>query len=97
LNAPPVCCAIERWTLKSAGDDKNRIVWTGPKGPGRTNLVARVSFDECETFGPEHMVYKGSAAYSDLCKLKDGSMGVLFERENYRLISFIRLPKRSLD
>ena len=30
----PVCCAIERYTLKSAGDDRDRILWTGPKGPG---------------------------------------------------------------
>jgi hypothetical protein len=97
LEVSPVCCAIERWTLKSAGDDKNRVVWTGPKGPGRSNLVARVSYDECQTFGLEHILCEGSAAYSDLCKMKDGSMGVLFERENYKLISFIKLPPRSLD
>jgi hypothetical protein len=97
LEAPPVCCAIERWTMKSAGDDKNRIVWTGPKGPGRSNFVARVSYDECQTFGPEHMLYQGSAAYSDLCKLKDGSMGVLFERDKYTLISFVKLTPGSLD
>ncbi|MGZ4988839.1 MAG: sialidase family protein, partial [Limisphaerales bacterium] len=40
LEVTPVCCAIKRWTLQSAGDDKNRILWTGPKGPGRSNLVA---------------------------------------------------------
>jgi sialidase-1 len=97
LEVTPVCCAIERWTLKSAGDDKNRIVWVGPKGPGRSNLVARVSYDECKTFGHEHMLCEGSTAYSDLCTLKDGSMGVLFERENYKFISFIKLPPKSLD
>ena len=93
----PVCCAIKRWTLKSDGDDKNRILWTGPKGPGRTNLVARVSFDECETFGPEHMLYEGSAAYSSITVSKEHTAGVLFERNGYGLISFIKLQPKELD
>jgi sialidase-1 len=97
LEVTPVCCAIQRWTLKSAGDDKNRIVWTGPKGPGRSNLVARISYNECETFGPEHMLYEGPAGYSCLSKLNDGSMGVLFEREKSHFISFIKLAAGSLD
>jgi sialidase-1 len=97
LEVTPVCCAIKRWTLKSAGDDKNRIVWTGPKGPGRSNLVARVSYDESKTFGPEHMLYEGSAGYSCLSKLNDGTMGVLFEREKSHFISLLQLPARSLD
>ena len=93
----PVCCAIERWTLKSAGDDKNRIVWTGPQGPGRKDLVARLSTDECETFAAPHLLYKGSAAYSTLAVLKDRSMGVLFERDNYHIISFLALQPGSLE
>ncbi|MGZ4963828.1 MAG: sialidase family protein [Limisphaerales bacterium] len=97
LEVTPVCCAIKRWTLQSAGDDKNRILWTGPKGPGRSNLVARVSYDECETFGPEHMLYEGPAAYSSITLLKDKSAGILLEREKYHLISFIKLEPKSLD
>lgn len=97
LEVTPVCCAIARWTLKSSGEGKDRIVWTGAKGPGRSNLVARVSYDECETFGPEHMLYEGSVAYSTLTLLKDGSMGVLFERDKYGFVSFVKLPPHSLD
>ena len=41
----PVCCAVERYTLKSAGADRNRIVWTGPKAPtaqpGRPHQLRR--------------------------------------------------------
>jgi sialidase-1 len=97
LEAPPVCCAIARWTSNSAGDDKNRILWTGPAGPGRSNLVARISFDEGQTFGPAHLLYPGPAAYSSLSLLKDGRMGVLFERNKYGFISFLALPGHSLD
>jgi sialidase-1 len=48
LAVTPVCCAIERYTLKTSGDDRNRVRWTGPRGPGRTKLVIRVSCDDSQ-------------------------------------------------
>ena len=62
----PVATSIERFTLKSAGDDRDRIIWTGPKGPGRQTLVVRVSYDEGQTFANEKVIYGGFAAYSDI-------------------------------
>lgn len=92
----PVCCAIERYTRKSAGDDCDRIVWTGPAGPGRSKLVVRTSVDEGLTFPYERVISEGPAAYSDLTVLKDKSVGVLWERGNYRFITFTRLDRDSL-
>jgi sialidase-1 len=66
-----VACAIERFTLKAAGDDRDRLLWTGPKGPQRSNLVVRVSYDEGATFPHERLIAAGLAAYSDLTILKD--------------------------
>jgi len=93
----PVMCAIQRLTLKSAGDDRDRILWTGPKGPGRSRLVARVSYDEGRSFRNERPISNGPAAYSDLTILKDKSAGVLWERGNYRFITFTRLDKSFLE
>ncbi|HOT37393.1 MAG TPA: sialidase family protein [Candidatus Latescibacteria bacterium] len=87
----PVACAIERFTLKSAGDDKNRIIWSGPKGPGRENLVVRISEDEAASFPNELLVATGKAAYVDAARLKDGSIGLLWEREHYQFITFTTL------
>jgi len=90
----PVCCAIERFTLKSAGDDRNRILWTGPQGPGRSKLAVWTSVDEGQTFADPRLIYEGPAAYSDLCVLKDKSVGVLWERgkdKGYQFITFTRL------
>lgn len=92
-----VACAIERLTLESAGDDRNRIVWTGPKGPGRKTLVARVSYDEGETFTNERLISDEPAAYSDLALLKDKTIGVLWERGNYRFITFSVLTLEFLE
>jgi hypothetical protein len=93
----PVCCAIERYTLKSAGDDRDRILWTGPKGPGRNKLVVRVSYDEGRTFTHERPISAEPAAYSDLTVLKDKSAGVLWERGDYRFITFTRLTREFLE
>jgi len=93
----PVMCAVERFSLKSAGAEQDRILWTGPKGPGRANLVARVSYNEAQTFQNERPIYNGPAAYSDLTILKDGAAGVLWERDNYKFITFTRVDKSWLE
>lgn len=93
----PVCCAIQRYTLESAGDDRDRILWTGPKGPGRNKLIVRTSYDEGRTFTNERVISDEPAAYSDLTVLKDKSVGVLWERGNYRFITFTRLDREFLE
>ena len=96
----PVACAIERFTSRSAGDDRDRIVWTGPKGPDRQNLVIRVSYDEGQTFPIERLVDSGPAAYSDLTILRDRSIGILWERgadHGYQFITFTRLTRQFLE
>lgn len=93
----PVCCAIERYTLASVGDDRNRILWTGPKGPGRKRLVVRTSYDEGRSFTNERLIADEPAAYSDMSRLPDQAMGVLWERGGYRSITFTRLDRRFLE
>ncbi|MCA9100466.1 MAG: exo-alpha-sialidase, partial [Planctomycetales bacterium] len=92
-----VACAIERYTLESAGDDRDRIVWTGPKGPGRRQLVILTSYDEGETFTNERTISTDLAAYSDLTKLSDGRLGVLWERDDYKYITFTPLDREFLE
>ena len=99
-NVTPVACAIERYTLKSAGDDRNRIIWTGPKGPKRNRLVVRTSYDEGRTFVGERRISNGLAAYSDLTILKDKTVGVLWERgesDKYQFITFSRFNLEFLE
>lgn len=97
VSVTPVACAIERLTLQSAGDDRDRILWTGPKGPGRKTLVARLSYDEGQTFTHERLIADEPAAYSDLTVLKNKTAGVLWERANYRFITFTPLPLEFLE
>ena len=91
LSVTAVCCAIERFTLKAAGDAADRLVWTGPRGPDRKDLVLRVSTDEGRTFPHERLVAAGPAAYSDLEQLPGGRLALLWERDNYGFITFVAL------
>src|SRR5207247_1708539 len=45
----PVACAIERLTLAAAGEERNRLLWTGPAGAERRRLMIRTSYDEGKT------------------------------------------------
>jgi sialidase-1 len=96
----PVCCAIERYTLKSAGATRDRILWTGPRGPERKNLVVRTSYDEGRTFTGERLIGEGEAAYSDITILEDRTVGVLWERgveRGYQFIIFTRFNREFLE
>lgn len=96
----PVACAIERWTLKSAGADRDRILWTGPKGPGRKHLVVRASYDEGATFPLERTIDEGLAAYSDMAVLRDGTVAVFWERgttKGYESLTFTRFDREWLE
>ena len=69
---------------------KNIILYSGPGGPGRNSMTVRVSYDEGKTWPVAKVIYDGSSAYSDLVVLPDGSIGCLYERDNYGKISFAR-------
>jgi sialidase-1 len=88
-----VATSIERYTLKSAGADRDRLLWTGLVGPARQHLVVRVSYDEGQTWTNERTLYGGLAAYSDLAALKDGTVGVLWERGVSALSQFITFTR----
>ena len=100
LTATPVMCAIERLTLKAAGDDRDCIIWTGPRGPDRRRLAIHWSDDEARTFPHERIISDNYAAYSDLTVLKDKTIGVLWERgveRGYQFITFTRLNREWLE
>ena len=87
-----IAAGIERFSA-------NMLVWSGPGGPGRKHLVARVSYDEGQTFARERTIYGGPAAYSDLTMLDDGAAGLIWERgvsDGYQFVTFTRLSREFL-
>lgn len=62
----------------------------------RRNLVLRLSCDDGHSWVASDTLVGGAAAYSTLAILPDGSIGVLFERGDYRAITFARVPLSSV-
>ena len=97
----PVMTSIQQYTTVSAGDDRDRILWTGPNGPGRNDLVVRASYDQGMTYTDERHIYAGMAAYSHMAVLQDRCIGVLWERGEvstpYEFVTFSRFGLGFID
>ena len=88
----PVCEAhVLRYTFPEA-DGKSRILFSNPAGTGRRMMTVRMSRDEGQTWPVAKLVYPGSAAYSCLTVLPDEQIGLFYERDRYKKITFTRFP-----
>ena len=58
----------------------------------RGNFSAHASTDSGRTWPRSKILYPGLAAYSDACVTANGSLAFLFERDNYRYVSFGTTP-----
>jgi len=91
----PACMgSILRYDF-AAGQGRGRIVYSGPHGPGRTKGTIRVSYDDGRTWPVNKVLCPGQFAYSCLARLKDGSVGILYEtgkKSAYETVTFSRFP-----
>ena len=77
-------------------DGKSRILFCNPATTkSRSNGLLRVSEDEGKTWTRSKEIYADGFAYCCLAKLSDGKVGVLFEKDGYKTISFtaVDLPQ----
>lgn len=76
--------SIIRYTAIKEGYNKNRLLFANVKmQKGRKNMTVRISYDEGATWSEGKTIYPGSAAYSCLTVLKNGDIGLFFEKEEY--------------
>ncbi len=98
--ATPVACAIERFTCRDKGAVHDRILWSGPRGPGRKDLCIWTLYNDDSHFKNPRQLWEGYAAYSDLAILDDGTVGVLWEigvDKPYQYIAFSRVDLSWLE
>ncbi|EKK03943.1 Exo-alpha-sialidase [Rhodopirellula baltica SH28] len=93
----PTCQAsILRYSWPSKG--KSRIIFSNPASQTkRENGVLRISYDEGQSWPSETNIYPGGFAYSCLTRMQDRRVGVLFERDNYKTISFVAISLSELE
>ena len=82
--------SILRYTSPLDGQ-KSRILFANPASQeARINGTVRLSYDEGQTWPVSKTIYAGSFAYSCLTALPDGTIGLLYERDNYTKITLAR-------
>jgi sialidase-1 len=89
LQTPECQGSVLRYTWPDAADGKSRILFSSPAGKDRTELTVRLSDDESKTWPISKVIYAGGSAYSNLIGLPNGHVGVLFEKDDYRTITWI--------
>lgn len=93
----PVCqAAILRYSWPEEGT--SRILFCNPASQkARENGTLRMSTDEGKTWTHSATIYAGGFAYSSIARTQHDQVGILFERDNYKTISFLSLPLDSLE
>lgn len=89
----PSCNAsLIRYTSIKNGFAKSRILFSNlSSDSARENLSLKISYDEGETWKYSKSIYAGSSAYSSLCILDNGDIGIFFEKDDYKKNVFVRV------
>ena len=84
----PVCQAsLIRYSFPGK-KAKTRLIFSNPASKRRERMTLRISRDDGKTWPHNQLVYTGSSAYSCLVALPKGKVGLLYERDGYRKITF---------
>ena len=101
----PVDGSLARYSAKRLGHDRDRILFSGPRGEGglnRNNITVWTSYDEGRTFVNPVQFNHGFAAYSVIQRLADGTIGLAVETASgparrYGEITFYRFDLAELE
>ncbi|HUT11967.1 MAG TPA: sialidase family protein [Thermoguttaceae bacterium] len=101
----PVDGSLARYSAKRTGQDRDRLLFSGPRGQGglnRNNITVWTSHDEGKSFANPVQLNRGFAAYSVIQRLADGTIGLLVETaggaaDNYGEITFYRFDASELQ
>jgi sialidase-1 len=84
LGDPQVQASLVRYSL-AGREGRNRLLFSNPSpairsGRGeRVRMTVRLSYDEGESWPVSKVIHPGPAAYSCLCRMPDGAVGLLYE------------------
>ena len=88
----PICASILSYPQPGKS---SLLLWSGIKGPGRTNLILRLSGDQGKSFPLELLIGGGPTAYSDMTLLENDDVGIIWEGGKgspYENIIFTSVP-----
>jgi sialidase-1 len=103
IHITAVDCSIARYSAARQGDDRDRLIFSGPlgnpvgSGSGRYNMAVWTSYDEGDSFTNPVQIDEGWGAYSVLQRLADGTIGVFYEETGNTLIRFVNCSMETLE
>lgn len=95
--ADPSCMASTLRYSFPDGETPGSLLHSGPDSTKRERGTIYLSRDEGKTWPVKRALYPGLFAYSVLTKFSDGTIGCLFEADNYGRIVFARFPVEWLN
>jgi sialidase-1 len=99
-----VNCGLIRYSAKRDGDDRDRLLFSGPLGApalsasDRSNMSVWTSYDEGKSFINPVQISSGYGGYSSMQKLRDGSIAMLYEHDpGFNRLTLARLTMGDLE
>ncbi|MBN1349577.1 exo-alpha-sialidase [candidate division KSB1 bacterium] len=91
LTDPACNASLIRYSSAAAGAKKNRLLFSNAnRSDARANMTVRISYDEGKTWSAGRTIYAGHSAYSSLTVLRNGEIGLLFEKDDHTQNIFVR-------
>jgi sialidase-1 len=91
LRDPSCMAGVLRYSFDD-GTGQGKLLHTGPDSTKREHGTVYLSLDDGATWPVKRELYAGGFAYSVPTRLANGTIGVLFEADNYKRIVFARFP-----
>ena len=91
----PVCQASLIGAVRAGKNGDGRLLFSNPADTRRVRMTVRLSPDDGKTWPAAKVLHPGPAAYSSLSVLRNGTIGILYERgakSPYERITFARFP-----
>jgi len=87
----PGCNAsIIRYPLRSESKQKSLLIFSNASSMDkRKNMTVKISYDNGLTWPVSKTIYTGPSAYSSLTILKNGDIGLLFEKDDHKENVFV--------
>jgi sialidase-1 len=91
----PVCQASLIGAVRAGKKSDGRLLFSNPADTRRVRMTVRLSRDDGKTWPVAKALHEGPSAYSSMTVLRDGTIGILYERGEksaYERITFARFP-----
>lgn len=90
LSDPSCNASIISHNYKEGRVIKNVLIFANANSQSkRENMTVKLSYDDGKTWSEGKTIYSGSSAYSSLTILKNGDIGLFFEKDDYKENVFV--------